>query len=129
MLFLNTLLSGSRPLPRALWGHLFFGSLVVVLATSTLGMLVIAGAPALRVPVYIAGFAVLWIYVLIAAIGTWRSASRTETGRLRVAAKVIVVLLAGYFLLDVFQPNGLLAMLNGTWKPGPYLQERIDNGR
>jgi hypothetical protein len=53
---------------------------------------------------------VLWVYVFFASIGTWRSGNRTETGRLRVAAKVIVIVLAGYFLLIFVQPNGILAM-------------------
>jgi hypothetical protein len=123
------LLSGSQPLPRALWGYLLLGSLVIALAASTIGMLVITAAPAFRIPTYLTGFVVLWVYVLFASIGTWRSANRTETGRLPVAAKVIVIVLAGCFLLNFVQPNGILAMVNGTWQPGPYLQERIGQGR
>jgi hypothetical protein len=97
----------------------------MVLAGSTIGMLVITAYPLARISTYVTGFFVIWAYVFLACVGTWRSASRTQTGSLRVIAKVIVVILAGYFLLILVQPNGVLAMLKGTWQPGSYLQEKM----
>lgn len=121
----RTLLAGSQPLPKALWRYLLLGSLIAALAVSVVGAMVITAYPPLRIPTYVTGFFLIWSYVFVAAIGTWRSASRTETGRLRAVARVVVVMLASYFLLNVFQSNGVLAMIRGTWQPGTYLQEQM----
>ncbi len=121
----KALLAGSQLLPRALWGYLVLGSLVMVLAVSAMGLAVLTAYPPARIAVYVAGFVIVWAYVFAACVGTWRSASRTRTGPLRVVAKAIVVILMGYFLLILFEPNGVVAMLKGTWQPGSYLKEKM----
>jgi hypothetical protein len=93
------------------------------MASSVIGSIVIRAFPAARIGVYVAQFAVFWAYGFFASVGTWRSANQTDTGRLRIVAKVVVVLLAALFLLSFFKPNGVIDMVKGTWQPGPYLQE------
>jgi len=119
---LKALLSGSQPLSKALGGYLIFGGFLTLTASSVIGLIVITAFPKARVGVYIAEFAVFWAYVLLAAIGTWRSANQTK-GRLTIVAKTVVVLLAALFLLGFFKPNGIIAMVTGTWQPGEYLQD------
>jgi hypothetical protein len=117
----KALMSGSQPLSKALGGYLILGGFLALAASSVIGLLVIMAFPGARIGVYVAQFAVFWAYVLLAAIGTWRSADRTK-GRLTIVAKAVVVLLAGLFLLSFFRSNGVIDMVNGTWKPGTYLQ-------
>jgi hypothetical protein len=119
----KALLSGSQPLSKTLWGYLILGGFLVLMASSVTGLVVIRAFPAARVGVYIAEFAVFWAYGFFASVGTWRSADRTVDGRLRILAKAVIVLMAALFLLNFFQPNGVIAMVRGTWQPGPYLQE------
>jgi hypothetical protein len=117
----KALMSGSQPLSKALGGYLILGGFLALAASSVVGLLVIMAFPGARIGVYVAQFAVFWAYVLLAAIGTWRSADRTK-GRLTIVAKAVVVLLAGLFLLSFFRSNGVIAMVTGTWQPGEYLQ-------
>ena len=116
-------LSGSQPLSKALWGYLILGGLVVLMASSVIGFIVIRTVPAARIGVYVAVFAVFWAYLFLASIGTWRSANRTEKDVPRVLAKVVIALVAALFLINVSRPNGVIAMVKGTWQPGPYLRE------
>ena len=124
---LKSLISGQQPLERALWGYLVVGSILVAIVVIVLGVLVISADPPARVPTYVTTFFVIWSYVFLAAIGTWRSASRAS-GRLAVVAKIIVVLLVCYFALNLFQSNGVMAMMRGTWQPAPgsYLKELME---
>jgi hypothetical protein len=117
----KALLLGSQPLSKALGGYLILGGFLALTASSVIGLIVITAFPKARVGVYVAQFAVFWAYVLLAAIGTWRSANQTK-GRLTIVAKTVVILLAALFLLGFFKPNGVIAMVTGTWQPGEYLQ-------
>jgi hypothetical protein len=119
---LKALLSGSQPLSKAL-GYLILGGFLVLMSSSVIGLFVIRAFPAARIGVYVGGFAVFWAYLFLAGIGTWRSANRAKKGWLTILAKAVVVLLAALFLLSVFRPNGIIAMVTGTWQPGSYLQE------
>jgi hypothetical protein len=120
----KTLLSGSQSLSKALWGYLILGGfLVVPLASSVIGVIVIRACPAARIDVYVAGFAVTWSYLFFVSIGTWRSANRAGKKGLRILAKVVVVALAALLLTSLFQPNGVIDMVRGKWQPGTYLQE------
>lgn len=118
----KALLSGSQPLSKALGGYLILGGFLALTASSVIGFIMITAFPAARIGVYLAVFAVFWTYVFLASIGTWRSANQTK-GRLTIVAKAIVVLLAALFLLNFFRPNGVIAMVTGTWQPGSYLQD------
>jgi|HubBroStandDraft_2_1064218.scaffolds.fasta_scaffold303736_2 hypothetical protein len=118
----KALLSGSQPLSKALGRYLILGGFLVLTASSVIGVIVITVFPGARIGVYVAQFAVFWAYVLLAAIGTWRSANQTN-GRLTIVAKAVVVLLATLFLASFFRPNGVIAMVTGTWQPGSYLQD------
>jgi hypothetical protein len=118
----KVLLSGSQPLSKALWGYLILGGVLVLGASSVVGVIVISAFPAARIGVYVSQFVVFWVYLFLASIGTWRSANQTQNGRLRILARGVVVLLAVLFLLASFKPNGVIDMVNGTWKPGTYLQ-------
>jgi hypothetical protein len=117
----KALLSGSQPLSKALGGYLILGGFLALTTSSVIGAIVITAFPGSRIGVYVAGFAVFWAYVLLAGIGTWRSANQTK-GRLTIVAKAVIVLLAALFLLSFFRPNGVIAMVTGTWQPGSYLQ-------
>src|SRR5580658_1244414 len=117
----KALLLGSQPLSKALGGYLILGGFLALTASSVIGLIVITAFPKARVGVYVAQFAVFCAYVLLAAIGTWRSANQTK-GRLTIVAKTVVILLAALFLLGFFKPNGVIAMVTGTWQPGEYLQ-------
>jgi hypothetical protein len=117
----KALLSGSQPLSTALGRYLILGGFLALTASSMIGLIVITAFPSARIGVYVAQFAVFWAYVFLAAIGTWRSANQTK-GRLTIVAKAVVVLLAALFLLSFFRPNGVIAMVTGTWQPGEYLQ-------
>ena len=105
----KALMSGSQPPSKALGGYLILGGFLALAASSVIGLLVIMAFPGARIGVYVAQFAVFWAYVLLAAIGTWRSADRTK-GRFTIVAKAVVVLLAGLFLLSFLRSNGL-----STW--------------
>lgn len=120
---LHRLFSGSLPLTTAFWGFLIGGGLVLLVATSVVGGLSVFAYPSARVPLYVAAFFVLWAYLLIVGFGTWRSASATETGSLRIVAKVVLILLAVWFLFSLSNHNGVIAMLRGTWQPGSYLRD------
>ena len=65
---------------------------------------------------------ITWAYLAIACVGTWRSANTAKAGSLRIVAKVVVALLAVWFLFILTNKNGIVAMLRGTWQPGSYLQ-------
>jgi|SRR6516162_1533770 hypothetical protein len=120
----KALLSGSQPLSKALWGYLILGGfLVVPLASGVIGIIVIRAFPAARIGVYLTLIAVNWSYLFFVSIGTWRSANQAGKGRLRILAKVVVVLVAAHLVAGLFQPNGVIDMVRGTWKPGEYLQE------
>jgi hypothetical protein len=121
---LKQLCSGSLPLAAAFWKYLIIGGLVVALAISAIGAITVIAYPPARVPVYVAGFFVLWIYLAIACLGTWRSAGATKAGSLRIVAKCAVILLAVWFVFILSNKNGVTAMLRGTWQPGSYLKDK-----
>jgi hypothetical protein len=95
----------------------------VPLASSAIVVIVSRAFPAARIGAYLTGFAVMWSYLFFVSIGTWRSANQVGKGRLRILAKVIVVLVAALFLANLFAPNGVVGMVRGTWQPGPLMQE------
>lgn len=121
---LKRLCCGSLPLTTAFWKFLVVGGLVVALAISVIGAIAVIAYPAARVPVYVAGFFILWVYLAAACLGTWRSANATKAGSLRIVAKCAVVLLAVWFLFILSNKNGVTAMLRGTWQPGSYLKDK-----
>jgi hypothetical protein len=118
----KALLSGSQPLAKALGGYLILGGFLALTALSVIGTMVITAFPAARIGAYVAGYAMFWAYIFLASVGTWRSANQTK-GRLTIVAKAVVVLLAALFLLNFFRQNGVIAMVTGTWQPGSYLQD------
>lgn len=121
---MKRLCSGSLPLAAAFWKFLIVGGLVIALAISVIGAMIVIAHPPARVPVYIAGFFALWAYLAIACLGTWRSADATKAGSLRVVAKCTVLLFAVWFIFILSNKNGVTAMLRGTWQPGSYLKDK-----
>jgi hypothetical protein len=119
---LQKLCSGSLPISTAFWGFLIGGGAAVLFAVGVIGGVTVIAYPAARIPVYVSVFIVLWAYLILACFVTWRSASATKTGPLRIAAKVVVILLAVWFLFSLSTRNGVIAMLRGSWQPGTYLQ-------
>jgi hypothetical protein len=114
--------SGSLPLPTAFWGYLVGGGAAWLLAACVIGVVIILSFPGARAIVYITGFVIVWAYLIPACIGTWRSANAAAKGSLRVAAKVVVGLLAVSFLLN-FLNGGVISIIMGTWEPGSYLRD------
>jgi len=119
---LQRLCSGSLVLSTAFWGYLIGGGLALLVAESVIGGVSVMAYPTARVPIYVAGFFILWAYLFIASFGTWRCASAAKTGSLRIVARVFVILLAVWFLFSLSNSNGVIAMLRGTWQPGSYLR-------
>ncbi len=126
---LQKLCSGSLPISAAFWGFLIGGGAAVLFAIGVIGGVTVIAYPAARIPVYVTGFVVLWAYLILACFVTWRSASATKTGPLRIAAKVVVILLAVWFLFSLSTRNGVIAMLRGSWQPGSYLQGKTKSDR
>lgn len=115
--------AGSLPLSTAFWVYLIGGGLIVLAALGVLGGVAVIVHPSARVPVYVAVFIITWAYLAVACVGTWRSADTAKAGSLRIVAKVVVALLAVWFLFILTNKNGIVAMLRGTWQPGSYLQK------
>jgi hypothetical protein len=114
----KALLSGSQPLSKALWGYLILGGfLVVPVASSVIAVIVIMAFPAARIGAYVTGFAVNWCYLFFVSIGTWRSANQARKGRLRILAKVVVVVVAASLLVSFFRPNGVIDMVRVRGSP------------
>ena len=88
---------GRYSLPRAFWGFLVLGSILVPL----LAMIVFAivRGMELRGPGYLLFFALIWTYAAVVSVGVWRSANN-YAGRLGwdFFAKGFVVLYAGWIL-------------------------------
>ena len=114
---------GALPLATAFCQYLVIGGFIVLLGVALVGGTIVILFPATRTTTYAIGFVLFWLYLLIASVGTWRS-SRTADRRSRaIAARAVIVLLAIWFLLNLFNENGIVPILKGTWQPGGYLRD------
>jgi hypothetical protein len=115
--------TGSLPLPTAFWGYLIGGGAAWLLGACIIGAVIILSFPGARAIVYVTGFVIVWAYLIPASVGTWRSANAAAKGSLRVAAKLVVGLLAVSFLLNFLNGSAIVSIIQGTWEPGSYLRE------
>lgn len=60
---LQRLCSGSLALSTAFWGYLIGGGLALLVAESVIGGVSVMAYPTARVPIYVAGFFILWAFV------------------------------------------------------------------
>ena len=123
---LQKLCSGSLPISAAFWGFLIGGGAAVLFAVGVIGGVTVIAYPAARIPVYVTGFIVLWAYLILACFVTWRSASATKTGPLRIAAKVVVILLAVWFLFSLSRVSH--ADVADATRNGVAMREERSNG-
>ncbi len=94
-----TLWSGQLPLGRAFWAYAVVVGLLINLAAAFLALIVVAagGPAALAVAVHLAP--IPWI--IVAAVGVWRSAGRPEVGKDHGALARAVVILWSALLVVV----------------------------
>jgi hypothetical protein len=94
---LKKLWRGLQPLPRAFWGYYVAGCILFFLCVAAIGGLLNLYLPVARPMAYTIGPFIIWAYWITASVGVWRSAGAAGAGKLPIAAKIVVVLLAVIF--------------------------------